>query len=65
MAQRVTSDAGLVLGEGTPNARVSNDTELVLGEGSPTARVSQQIILVLIDAQANPSVITPTIFAST
>lgn len=65
MAQRVTSDAGLVLGEGTPNARVSSDAGLVLGEGSPVARISQMAVLVLIDSAINPPTETPVIFAST
>lgn len=65
MAQRVTSDAPLVLGEGSPKARVTGDAPLVLGEGSPTARISQKVVLVLIDSAINPPGITPVIFAST
>jgi hypothetical protein len=65
MAQRVTNDASLTLGEGSPKARVTSDASLVLGEGSPKARVSEAATLVLIDAAINPSTITPIIFCST
>lgn len=65
MAQRVTSDAGLVLGEGSPKAIVSSDAGLVLGEGSPAARITQKVVLVLIDSAINPPGVTPQIFAST
>lgn len=65
MAQRVSQDPVIVLGEGSPKARASQDPVLVLGEGSPAARVSQLVILVLIDAAINPATVLPNIFAST
>ena len=53
MAQRVSNDTSLTLGEGSPNARVTSDASLALGEGSPAARVSQVACLVLISAAIN------------
>jgi hypothetical protein len=53
MAQRVTQDAGLTLGEGTPNARVTQDAVMVLATGTPNARVTQNAVLVLADSMSS------------
>jgi len=61
MAQRVTQDPDLALGEGTPNQIVTQVPDMALAEGTPNQRVTQVVTLTLIDA----NVLTPIIFAVT